>query len=527
MRGAGRAVVDALAVLRDAARLLVAHWPVLVVLFLLGAMLRNASLWAALVTSRHEPWVATFIVPLAPLFTLVALILMLRALTPSLDHVGGPAGAPSLMESAGVAEPGRRRGRRAIARTRAVVNDRLALLAGTLVPFITVYAVQGYLIEDRNQFVNESFADEWFNQSNVFDDVAMQARTVADESAFWIGAVVVLALVLRWLVDAFDLPKRGTGWGLFAAWLEVTWLTWLAALFSHQWRQIREWAADRVILEWIAGWWAALTGWLGPVGAAMEGARSWVWGLLGDFDALVVVPLAWLAIGAVAYSRTLPPAGKHEIPAVEKYQQRLKARAGDRWERQVKGRWSILPDWLRSWLARPVNSVTGRFGGLARGLGTLAAAGLVPMLLFCLVFLLTRQISGLVIEGLRWVVGPQDPQVMIHFHPYLDLAANLVTTVLQVVLLAAAIDRMMMRWDESAAEAAEAGGAAGRPAGTAGPAADGQRPAEPLPATVAAPPPTPARQWIEALRQTQPPDGATGRDYSPGSDSSTGNDTST
>ena len=67
----------------DAGRVLANHWPQLVGLFLLGWAGRMGFLWLATVVSDVSPSLAVFIVPLAPMSTLVSLVLMLRATAPS------------------------------------------------------------------------------------------------------------------------------------------------------------------------------------------------------------------------------------------------------------------------------------------------------------------------------------------------------------------------------------------------------------------------------------------------------------
>lgn len=73
----------------DGVRTLGAHWPQLVVLFLLGWAGRMGFLWLATWVSDWNPTIAVFIVPLAPMSTLLSMVLMLRALTPSLSAFQG------------------------------------------------------------------------------------------------------------------------------------------------------------------------------------------------------------------------------------------------------------------------------------------------------------------------------------------------------------------------------------------------------------------------------------------------------
>ncbi len=460
-------VADASVVVREAGRLLWRHWPVLLVIFLLGAAVHNGALWLAVVASRSNAWVGALLVPVAPLATLVALIFMLRAVSPSL-RFGAPE-EETAVEQALPAEPGEggrtAPGRAALARrawrlrSRAM-NTRLRLLAATLVPFMTVYAVQGYLTRDRDSFLNSAVADE--QRTASLSEFDLTGRFAFINNTTMTLAVVGIALVVRWLFDAFDLPERGTGWGLAAAWVEATWLTWLAGVFTSEWSTVREWVTQRVFVDWLIDLWATVTGWLGPLGPVVESVRLWLGGLVGNLDVLVVIPIAWLTIGAVAYSRQLQRAPTHELPA---------ALAG-----RIGGRLSFLPSWARGWLAHPFAALTSRFSGLWNGIRTLALAGLVPMLLFCLVFLLVQQAEVGLANLLRVVIGPRDYDDMISLSPYLDTALDAVGTLLEVALLAAAIDRILVRQDLDQQARTEAG--------------DASSAAEP----------TVAGQWVQALR---------------------------
>ena len=85
-----------LAVVVDGAKILWGYWPTLLVIFLVGQALRNALLWLAVVVSSYTSVGAALLVPLAPLATLSALILMLRAVAPALSlSVGPPPGMVS------------------------------------------------------------------------------------------------------------------------------------------------------------------------------------------------------------------------------------------------------------------------------------------------------------------------------------------------------------------------------------------------------------------------------------------------
>lgn len=416
-RSVGTQLRDAPSVLVHAGRVLWAHWPALLVIYLLGQAVRGAALWAAVVVSGWNPTAGAFLVPFAPLATLSALILSLRAVSPSLRYATFDPAATSAGATAG-------RG--------GLVRERLALLASTLVPFLAVYAAQGYLAEDQFAFVNEAVADEFLNNADFWlSGGTLDAGRAAVADGWWFAALVAVALVLRRLLDRFGMPARGTGWGLLAAYVEVAWVTLLATGFATQLDQWRAWVEQRRFVAAVHDGWLAATSVLGPLADPVRDAVSWLWAALGDVDSLVVVPLAWLTVGAVVYGRSLTRADALDAsdPRVE------------RWRARV----ARVPAPVRRAGTEVLGGVWDRFRGLASGIRTLALAGLVPMLLFCLVFAVAGQAEVLTAVLLQRAIGPQDPNTMVAFVPYVGLASRAVYTVLLVALLAAAVDRVMQR----------------------------------------------------------------------------------
>jgi hypothetical protein len=84
---------------------------------------------------------------------------------------------------------------------------------------------------------------------------------------------------------------------------------------------------------------------------------------------------------------------------------------------------------------------------LGNGIRLLAVDGLAPMLLFCLVFLLSRQVEVGVAELMRWIVGPRDFRDALTLSPYLSVVSRGAYTIVLVVLLGAAIDRILGHLD--------------------------------------------------------------------------------
>lgn len=420
LREIGRTVTNAFGVVVDGARLLWHHWPVLVVIFLLGAAAREGVLWLSFETSKVSPLASSLIVPLAPLATLTSLILMLRHLLPSLQHVHGEHVVDSM-------------------------STRLKVVASALVPFLALYAAQGYLKLDTRRYLNEVYVDEE-RSTNWFIGESMGARTIADVDGWVLTVTVLVALAIRWGLDRFDLPERSPVFGLIAAWVEAVWLVFAARAVANGFG-FWAWARNRVGVEWVVDGWAWVVEVLGPVGGALNRAVTWLWSVLGDFDVLVVIPLAWLTVGAVVYGRELAaPAPAPELPSVDdpRLRQHLETAEEYRERLRRKARVDRLPAWLRSWVVAPLTSVKDRFAGLGKGLLTLVRAGLVPMVTLCLVFVLARQAEVGMGHLLRRVVGPRDPELSIALSHYVDIGMSAVGFTVMAVLVAAAVDRFLV-----------------------------------------------------------------------------------
>ena len=408
------ALVDALAVIINGVQLVARHAPTLLVIYLFGSTVRNGVLWASVEVSARNPTVAGFMLPLAPMATLTAIILMLRVVSTSLSSAtfGGEEGPE------------------------ATTTPWLGLLASTLIPFLTVYAAQGYLKEDIRLFVNAASYDEIFGSAGAFyGDSADTGRTIIADGALMVG-IVVVALVLRFAIDKLDLPSRHTTWGLLAAYVEVLWLFLIARQFTNYQDRVWTWVTDRRFVAWIEDRWATLTDAVGPIGDPLRSVAHWAGDVIGDADGIVVIPIAWLTVGAVALGRRI------DVPRPPKPTSPLL--------RPV----ARIPAPVRRIGAEATADLRGRFRGLGDGLRLIVIGGLVPMLLFCLVFIVASQSGVLVGELWRLVVGPLDRDTALAVSPYLDILADAVYSLLLVGLLGAAIDRVVRRRDEHlAAEA--------------------------------------------------------------------------
>jgi hypothetical protein len=415
LRETRAALTDALLVLVDAGRLLVRHLPALLTVFLLGLAARNAAMWAAVLLGRDHVILASLLVPLAPLSMVIALVVMLRI-------AGGALTADPDGEQ--------------------TTSGRVAVLTSALIPFLTVYTLAGELEADRDQFINESYADERFN--GAFNTTGELADRSLATVAHWQLILVVVVLAIRFAIDVLDLEERHPTWALIQVLVEVTWLTWLATLLTSQLRDAKDWLTERVVVEWLKDTWGDVTSWFGPLGEPLRAVGNLAEDLADGVGGIVVAPVAWLAVGAVVIAGGLPQGRRVRLELPER-------------ARQVHDRLSPTLARLRvprsRAFAKTLELIGRRFEDLADGVRILVHAGLLPVLAFCLVLPVARLAEWGAALGLRRVVGPRDPDLMIMVSPYLDIVTRAAYTLVVVVVVVAAVDRLLLRHARSGSPA--------------------------------------------------------------------------
>lgn len=393
-----RALADLLSVFGTAGRLLAAHWPQLIGLFLAGWAARMGFLWLAVVVSAVSPTVAVLLLPLAPLSTLLSLILMLRVVAESL-----PAFA-DLFRGPAVEHPWR---------------NNLAAAAMVLLPFLALYASQGLLKDDSMLFLWDARADVLMNQS-VW---AVQARSDYASGPVLI-AMIVVALVLRKVLSVLELPKKSVAWSFAATYLEALWLVTLAASMAGIIEDFRGWVATRKVVAPIVDLWGQFVAAAAQI-AIVKHVIDGIGGFIAAAGDMVVIPVAWLAIGAAVYSAKLagPEFEGHEA---------------------VTKRLAKVPSPIKRAVGQVVEPITTPVKDAAAAVGKIAVAGVVPMVLFCVIFVLTAQLKVGVAWLFREVVGSRHPFELYALQPYSILAQRLVYFVVALTLVAAAVNRIVL-----------------------------------------------------------------------------------
>ncbi len=407
MRGSG----DLGAVVSHGARLWVRTWPLLLVISLLATAGRHAAGWAAVnaaTVNNTLGWAVLVLAPLSMVAGIVAMLHVLRRDLPALAAIGRSHGPDDTTS-------GHERG-------------LVDVLASVFVPFLALYASYGLLAEDRSRFLNTAAYRQFIENGFSLTGDGPDASFVDLATGWALVAVVVVAVVLRWLLGRWEGRSHRRVLAFAGAYVEAFWLLAVATFASQFLDGAWAWIESRRAVSIVLDWWLTFLDALGPVARPVDAVVDTVAGVLGNLDDLVVIPLAWLTVGAVVYG--------HKLAALPKSTPRVRPSAWQRVPQPVRR--------LTIEAAAPVvGDVRGRFTALVDGLRRLAVAGLGPMLVFALAFLVATRIEeGILLLG-RAVSGPQDVDTWLAFAPMVSSVATAVGLTVTMALLAAGVDRIL------------------------------------------------------------------------------------
>lgn len=380
-----------------AGRLFLRHWPALLTLAFLGGAMRNGAVWAATQLSDVHAQLGLLMLVLAPLGFLLPVVAMLSVCRRSL---------PALQEAEAVDE---------IAPTERRQLRLLDVAVSVMVPFLAVYASYGLLEQDLFRYRNVKAA-ELFTEGLSLDGEGIDTAARLGVYSVQVALLIVLgAWVVRYLLGRAERRFHLTVLAYLGAFVEVYYTTQLAAQLVVLRVRGRPWLQDRVAAQWLQDGYDAVVDFLGPLADAFTWLAHGAQDISGSFTLVVVVPVGWLALAAVVLGYRLAepePTVGAEVDAREQL------------------------GFLRSfWL-----DVKERFSSLFSGVRLLASAGLAPMLVFCLAFLLVTRIPFVFHLVMREVVGPRYFGTWVAINPYeaaLGFALSLMVT---APMLAAAVD---------------------------------------------------------------------------------------
>ncbi len=401
MTGADARVRDIPVVLLTAGRLIARHWPALLALAFLGTGLRAGVLWLAVIVSDQSSFAAQLILVLAPLGYLLPIIAMLYLCRGSLPNVAALDAMP------GPEAVTERRERR-------LVDVSVSML----VPFLAVYVSYGLLDEDRQRFINEAaFAEH--NQMNFAEPSNTDfAGRLGIYAPLTVLTIVLVAWVLRFALGRIEGTTRFLTLAFVGALVEVYWTSQVARRLTGIETSAVDWVEQRRVASDVVRWYDGAVGGLGWLANPIDSVTNWLFAIVGSVDAVIVVPVAWLTVGAVVLGHKLSPP-----PA-----------------REPHPRWQRVPPVVRTASSSLFADLRERWSAFWGGLRLLGSAGLAPMLAFGLVFLLAIRVPVLVSELVRWATGPVDSLTWTAFAPMERSLGLAVSMAITAPLLAAAMD---------------------------------------------------------------------------------------
>lgn len=353
-------------VLVTAGRLLLAHWPAFIVLSCLGVAVRNGAIWAAIAVSDRHSILAQLLLILAPLGFLLPVIAMLhlcRGALPAADEA-----------------------------TEARRGSLLDISVAVLVPFLTVYVANGFLDQDRLEFLSAASLDEYDQQrgEQLFGPTDWSAinERVGYYPLLTVLAIVVIAFVVRWAVGRFQRRWSFLALAAAGALVEVYWTGVAARYASDAQDRATAWIDQRRAVHVVTERYDTAIGSLGALAHPVDTTTGWVLGLVGSLDAVVIVPLAWLTVAAVVLGRQLTPAQVRRHPILDRI--------------------PALPPGVRRLAESFTADLRSRWSAFWTGLKMIGGAGLLPMLVFCVAFLLALRVPWLFSQAMRHVIGPMD-----------------------------------------------------------------------------------------------------------------------
>lgn len=394
------------ALLSTAGRLLVSYGPQLVALYLVGAIGRESILWLAAAVTNLNSTLGVLLVPLAPLGLVVCLVMMMRTCGEFL---------PAFRSQFGAATPRER------------LRSNLVFASRMLIPFLALYASQGFLYDDAMMFLRsvtlEEVQNRFFNRR--FDRVLMDDR--------WTLAIVVIGLAARKLIGRHRLAERSLGWAAVGGYVEALWLVTLGNRLAAEQDTFWAWVEGRRFVAPFLPAWEAAQGWLADASAWVRLPSVFVESLVGQAGPLIVVPIAWLAMGATVFGAKLQA---EEISLTHEATAR---------------RIAAMPQALRRLLAQGVDAALAPFQDTWLTIRRVTRLGILPMVGFCLLFATVGQVPVLVAWVGRWITGPRDWLWQNAVYPWLAMAERGAYLIVALAVLTAAVHVLVA--DEQPTEA--------------------------------------------------------------------------
>jgi len=384
-------------------RIIAQRWPALLAWYLAGSLVRVSVLALAAPIGPQSPLAALLIVPIAVLARLVSYIGMFLVVRSALRNYSvvslGDVSFTSLRDAA---------------------SEFMSVLVASIIPFFALYTLVGELSVDFNDYARSAFKYSLGSEGGVLD--------VGDSPL--VVTVVIVAFALRMLLKKFG-PRLPKWMALLEIYLEATWvfvaLTGISAVLGT----FLDWIENRQLVFWFNEARDAVLGIWEPIRTVLDNTE-WV---IPAIAQLVLLPLAWLLIAGVIYTRSLSTAVEERLVSV-KIEARLRTRVAK------------LPRRLQNQLHLFSDEWDDIGGPVAMGGRMIVRSGVLNLTIFVVAY-------GTLFAGGQWltrgvftVVGAGEPAFWTVWIPLVTVGVSAVVEPLRIALLAVAFDFALGRWRE-------------------------------------------------------------------------------
>ena len=412
-------------------RLAATRWPVLLACYLAGWLARYLVIEVAAFAGTTDALVAFLIMPiaiLARLASFIAMFLVLRAGMPAFGHLAAN-GEDAIDRTTDPAE-----------KTAPSLQD---LFLASILPFFAFYAAWQFLQEDTLQYAASALA-----KINPFADEDNSAGVLNLQLTWASGAAILIAFTGRYLLKRYsDRLPRWTA--IVTVYLEAVWVYLTLFLISVYRGDVDSWIANRAAVHWVADLRQTVGDVFAPLGVVWD-AIAWA---IGEAGALVLLPVAWLALAGIVYGRALAA-----TPIT------LRAPSG-RYATGLRNGYARVPKAISRRVADVGGGFVGRWKPLANALTLVWRAGVVPMGIFVLAYTVLEASSGWLAFAAIQLIGPHDLQAWwMNADGALIFSLDVLLEPLRICLIAAGYDfclrRLGERWEAAEGRAAVVAAAA-------------------------------------------------------------------
>lgn len=385
-------------------RLFASRWPALITIFLAGWTVRFLLIRFAGFLANIDPLLGILVLPVAVLARLasyVAMFLVLRSVMPTFTTI-----SESRLTEEGAAP------------------QRFSqILGSSILGFFVVFATWNMLKEDYLDYANASLEQFDPYEASTSAITSTTSSSVLDISpSVMTVSIVVIAYLLRLLVKRFS--KRLPVWtSYFAVYLEAVWIFVAVIVLQSLLAFVPEWVQSRAIVVSILDLIETAKGLFAPLRWLID---AWSW-LAGQAGIVIVLPLAWLALAGIVYSKAL---------ALEPLTSDLDNSA----IKTVRGRYERVPRFVRKRISSLADGTVSRWRPIADSARLIWTAGALAMAVFVVSYAALDTSTVWILQGIYRLLGPHELAWWFATDNQISLVADAIVEPLRLCLIAAAYD---------------------------------------------------------------------------------------